>query len=119
MSMKVEILNEIAVAILNQDEKIYDIQDVLDFMADAHYSGCTAMVLDKGCLDDKFFDLKTGFAGEVLQKFSNYDMKIAIIGDFSSYPSQSLQDFIYECNKGNRVYFKATVEDGLKALAGS
>lgn len=32
---------------------------------------------------------------EVLQKFINYQTKIAIIGDFSGYTSKSLKDFIY------------------------
>jgi hypothetical protein len=34
-----------------------------------------------------FFDLKSGIAGEILQKFSNYDMRLAIIGDVSKYTS--------------------------------
>ncbi len=40
-----------------------------------------------------------------MQKFVNYDMKIAILGDFSSYKSKSLRDFIYESNNGNNVFF--------------
>lgn len=44
-------------------------------------------------------------AGDILQKFVNYDMKIAILGDFSSYKSKSLRDFIYESNNGNNVFF--------------
>ncbi len=45
---------------------------------------------------DDFFDLSTRLAGEILQKFINYHVKIAIIGDFSIYTSKSLKDFIYE-----------------------
>jgi hypothetical protein len=41
----------------------------------------------------------------MLQKFSTYNFKLAIIGDFSKYKSESLQDFIRESNGGNRIYF--------------
>ncbi len=46
----------------------------------------------------------------------NYNMKIAIVGDFSKYNSKSLKDFIYECNKGKHIFFKSTLEEGLKSL---
>lgn len=99
-------------------EKINNIQDVLDTMATAIYKyNCTSgLIIYKECLDESFFDLKTGFAGEVLQKFSNYRFKLAIVGDFSCYTSKSLRDFIYECNNGNLVFFKNNVEDAMKAL---
>ncbi|MCK7528774.1 MAG: DUF4180 domain-containing protein [Ignavibacteriales bacterium] len=31
-----------------------------------------------------FFDLKTGIAGEILQKFSTYNVRLAILGDFQN-----------------------------------
>jgi hypothetical protein len=37
------------------------------------------LVLDERNLTPDFFDLKTGFAGQVLQKFVNYRTKLAII----------------------------------------
>lgn len=74
------------------------------------------MVLYKESLNESFFDLKTGLAGEILQKFSNYRFKLAIVGDFSHYTSKSLRDFIYECNKGNMVYFKDDLDSALSAL---
>jgi hypothetical protein len=37
------------------------------------------LVLDEKNLSPDFFDLKTGFAGQVLQKFVNYRTKLAII----------------------------------------
>jgi len=39
--------------------------------------------LNKSAICDDFFDLSTGLAGEILQKFVNYHVKIAIVGDFS------------------------------------
>jgi hypothetical protein len=43
-------------------------------------------------------------------------MKVAIVGDFSSYQSNSLNAFMYESNQGNMVLFKETESDALEAL---
>ncbi len=107
---------EIKIAVLTAEERLDTVQAALDRMATAMYEGCVGLIVPKECLPEDFFRLGTGFAGEVLQKFSNYNMKIAVTGDFSGYKSQSLRDFIYECNKGNRVFFKASAEEGMAAL---
>jgi hypothetical protein len=67
-------------------------------------------------IDESFFDLKTGIAGEILQKVSNYQMKLAIVGDYSNYPSKSLRDFIYESNKANQVIFINNIQDAIDRL---
>ena len=104
-----------SIAIIDRTYKIDITQAVLDLMADAWYQGqCTGMVLFQDSLNERFFDLKTGLAGEILQKFANYHFKMAIVGDFSIYPSESLKDFIYECNNGRHIFFKA---DMISAMA--
>jgi uncharacterized protein YdaL len=67
------------------------------------------------CID--FFDLKNGLAGKILQKFSTYRIRLAIIGDFSVYTSKSLSDFIYESNKGRQIAFVVSVEEALNRLS--
>lgn len=52
-------------------------------------------------------------AGDILQKFVNYGIKLAIFGDFSKYTSKPLKDFIYECNQGKDVFF---VKDEAEAV---
>ncbi|PIC01157.1 alpha/beta hydrolase [Caulobacter sp. X] len=58
-------------------------------------------------LADGFLDLSTRIAGEVIQKFTNYRMRLAFIGDISAYTetSRSLRDFVFESNKGRQVWF--------------
>jgi len=63
-----------------------------------------------------FFDLKTGLAGEILQKFSNYRVKLAIVGDFEEVKSKSLRDFIRESNRGRTVNFVNSVEEAVERL---
>jgi hypothetical protein len=57
-------------------------------------------------------------AGDILQKFSNYRVKLAIVGDFIKYQNKSLQDFIRESNKGNTIFFVDNVESAFKRLKG-
>ncbi|MEQ8173722.1 MAG: DUF4180 domain-containing protein [Syntrophomonadaceae bacterium] len=49
------------------------------------------MILYKKTIGMEFFYLKTGIAGEVLQKFINYQIKLAIVGGFARYSSRSLR----------------------------
>ena len=115
--MNIKTIRNQNIAIVDKDEKITNAQDILDMMASAQYQfECIGMVLYKESLNESFFDLKTGLAGEILQKFSNYHFKLGIVGDFSHYTSKSLRDFIYECNKGNMVYFKEDLDSALSAL---
>lgn len=112
-------LKNIRAVAVGPEERLDSVQAVLDLMATVMFDGCAAVIIPKEALPEAFFQLRTGFAGEVLQKFSNYRMKIAIIGDFGGYESQSLKDFIYECNKGKQVFFKGTMEEAVEALEGS
>ena len=59
------------------------------------------------------FLLSSGVAGEILQKFVNYQAKLAIFGDYSKYTSKPLKDFIFESNKGKNVFF---VDDENQAI---
>lgn len=64
-----------------------------------------------------FFDLKSGIAGDILQKFSTYRVRLAIVGDFSKYRSKSLNDFVYESNKGRHINFVNSTADAVKILS--
>lgn len=90
--------NVIIAEILPESEIVNTPEDLLDIMADAGYNGSTGIIVHSKTLNKEFFDLKTGLAGEILQKFSNYRMKLAIIGDFAVIESKSLRDFIRESN---------------------
>lgn len=86
---------------------IKNVQDALDLMAN---SPTNYIVLYEQNFEKDFFDLSTRIAGEILQKFTNYHVKLAIIGDFSKYKSKSLKDFIYESNKNKEYLFVDSIE---------
>ena len=58
-------------------------------------------------LEESFFALASGVAGEFTQKFVNYQIRLAILGDISVYTEQSkaLRDFVYESNRGKQLWF--------------
>ncbi len=106
------------VVLIESPEKvIIDVQSALDFIATIFYeTGCSRIALNKKAISDDFFILSTRLAGDILQKFINYQVKFAIYGDFSYYTSKPLKDFIYESNKGNDIFFTAAKEDAVEKL---
>jgi len=81
---------------LDENYIITQPQDFLDLIGDSVSQNCNRLIIREKNLHKDFFRLHTGLAGEILQKVSNYNFKLAIIGDFSKYYSKSLQDFIRE-----------------------
>jgi hypothetical protein len=117
--MKIEInqINGIKVAEITSESLIIsNVQDALNLIGNCSYKGATKVIVQEKNIIPAFFDLKTGIAGEVLQKFSTYGLSLAIVGDFSKYASKSLKDFIYESNKGSRVNFLSSVPEAKERL---
>lgn len=119
--MKIEKLveNNTVVAVVSADEEvIVDSQSALDLVMTVKYeTGAERIVIDKKIVVEDFFILSTGLAGEIIQKFINYHMKIAIFGDYSKYTSKPLKDFIYESNCGKDLFFVETKEEAIKRLS--
>lgn len=115
---KLERNGKIITQVETEETLITDVQSALDLMATVRYeTGADRMILPKVALDERFFVLSSGLAGDILQKFVNYQIKLAIVGDYSGYTSKPLRDFIYESNNGSHVFFVATVEEALEKLS--
>ncbi len=86
--------------------------DCLDVIAEAFTAGEELVVLPVERLDDSFFQLKTGVAGDIVQKFVNYRMRLAIIGDISRHveASGAFRDFVNESNRGRQLWFLPSME---------
>ncbi len=95
---------------------IQETQDALDLMAEATYLNSNKIIIKEDQVTPAFFDLKSGIAGEILQKFSTYNVQLAIIGDFSKFRSKSLSDFIFESNKYGRINFVSSFEEAKERL---
>jgi len=90
--------------------------DILDIIGEVGIKECSRVIIHSESFSKDFFDLRSGLAGEILQKFSNYRMKLAIIGDFSDLKSRSWRDFIRESNRGRKVNFVKSVEEAIASL---
>ena len=109
--------NDSIVYIKSEGILITDSQSALDLMMTVKYeTDCTRIVIDKEAIIEDFFKLSSGIAGEVMQKFINYHIKLAIVGDFSKYTSKPLQDFIYECSKGHNIFFVDNLDLAVEKL---
>ena len=93
-----------------------DASEAMDVVGNASYSGASAVIVKTDQLSSNFFDLKTGLAGEILQKFSNYRLRLAIVGELDLTKSSSLRDFVYECNKVGNVIFTSTEAEAIELL---
>lgn len=107
------------IAIIDSDRPVItDTASALDLVMSVRYETQTNLVaIRKEAVDESFFILSTGLAGDILQKFVNYGIKTALFGDYSSYTSKPLHDFIYESNQGNTVAFVSTEEQAIDKLA--
>jgi hypothetical protein len=118
--MKIEThnINDTKIAeVISEGIIINNIEDGLDLLGNLYYQGFDKIVLHENNITPDFFDLKTGIAGEILQKFSNYRVRLAIVGDFSKYTSKSLTNFIYESNKGRHINFVTSTAEAIKILS--
>lgn len=115
MDIEIVDIDGTQVAWLASKEQLIDsVQDAIDLLGNAVYQGVRSVLLYESNLTPLFFDLATGFAGEILQKYANYQMKLTIVGDFEKYQSNSLKAFICECNQGGKVLFIS--DDNLKLV---
>lgn len=113
MEIKSHEVNSIKIAeIVSGEIIIQSAQDGLNLMGNVYYQGFDKVILHEKH-HSRIFDLKTGIAGEILQKFSNYRIGLAIVGDFSKYESKSIKDFIFESNTTKHVNFVGTLEEAL------
>lgn len=118
MEIKEHVINTVKIAELISDRLIIQsAQDGLDLLGDVYYQGFDKVIIYEKDIIPDFFDLKTTIAGEILQKFSNYRIPLAIVGDFSKYKSKSIRDFILESNKTQHINFAESLSEALERLS--
>lgn len=112
-----KVIKDIAV-IKSNEIIIKDVQSAIDFIMTVKYeTGCNKIALNKDAIVENFFILSKGLAGEILQKFVNYQTKFAIYGDYSKYTSKPLKDFIYESNNGKDIFFAKNEDEAIDMLS--
>ena len=96
-----------------------DIQDVLDLIGESIAESARMIAVPASLLDPEFFRLRSGFAGEVLQKIANYRLRLAVLGDISEWIERStaFRDLVREMDRGTDVFFVADLDALSERLA--
>lgn len=83
--------------------------DAVELIGRAFEHAADMVAIPTARIDDRFFDLSSRIAGEVLQKFVTYQLRVVIVGDISHHLSGSaaLRAFVHESNRGPHVWFVA------------
>ncbi len=83
-----------------------------DLFGNAWYDHIEVLVIPTSRLDQDFFNLSAGYAGEIMRKSINYNIRLAVIGDVQPYIKRStaFADFVRETNKGDYLWFLADEE---------
>lgn len=73
----------------------------------------TWIVVAADALSDRFFDLRTGAAGAIVQRLINYRLHLAILGDVERYraASTAFAAFSVEANRGGQLWFVTDLEE--------
>jgi hypothetical protein len=77
-------------------------------------NGSPRMLADDGALPPAFFDLSTGMAGDIVQRLTLYEIRMAAVVPDVSAHSGPFQDFAREANRGRWFRF---FPDRAQALA--
>lgn len=101
--METQLLKNNTIAYLISDQVLVTTeQDILDLIGENEFRD---IILHDHNFPPAFFDISTKMLGNVLQKLTNYRVRLAIIGDFDKYPSSVLTSFITESNRHKKYLF--------------
>jgi hypothetical protein len=79
--------------------------DAVAVVTAAIESGTDRLLLGDGALPPEFFDLSTGVAGAMVQRLTQYEIRMTGVVPEPSAHSRSFQDFAREANAG-RSWFR-------------
>ena len=118
MRIEPHFINDTKIAELISDNTIIlTSDDGLNLLGNLYYLGYDKVILFEKNITPAFFDLENGMAGEILQKFSNYHVRLAIVGSFIKYTKKSIKDFIFESNSRKQINFVPSASEAIKVLS--
>lgn len=106
-------INDVEVFLCGTDVQLATERDALDLIGESIQCSSNVVVVPVESIDEEFFHLKTGLAGNIMQKFVTYRRHLVIVGEITQYveTSRALCDFVYETNKGTQVWFLADMSE--------
>jgi len=95
---------------------VTDENSALELVAICGEEGSDRLLIHQANLHSDFFDLKTGLAGKVLLKLSNYYIHTAAVIQTEMIVSRRFQEFVLETNQRNDFKVFSNREDALTWL---
>lgn len=94
-------------------------QDALDQLIGGAFYRTDIVAVPVERLGADFFDLRSGLAGAIMQKFANYRVRLVVVGDLSHHleASSALRDLVRESNEGRHIWFLPDLEALASRLA--
>ncbi|MEO3885363.1 DUF4180 domain-containing protein [Nonomuraea sp. B5E05] len=94
-------------------ELLREARDALDLIGEAWGRQATWVAVPMERLHDDFFVLRSGVAGEFAQKFVNYRIGLAVVGDVSRHapPGSALAAWVTESNRGEHIWFVRDLDE--------
>lgn len=102
--------------LMYDETKISSEQDILDIISACFGDRIDSLIIDGNTLSEDFYDLKTKLLGMALQKFINYNIKVAFIIEKDRVISDRFKELVLEINKGANFRVVHTIEDAEKWL---
>ena len=108
--MNIQVIEHENLRILEPLSEISKVDDALELVAASMEHQTGFVLLDASMLSPSFFDLRTRFAGEFLQKLQNYQLRTAGVFPDQNY-SERFQEFLLEAKRGQMFrVFEARAE---------
>ncbi|CAM5655919.1 hypothetical protein SAVIM338S_06645 [Streptomyces avidinii] len=87
-------------------------QDALDQLIGAAFYRADVVAVPAERFGDAFFDLSSGLAGAIMQKFVTYRIRLVVLGDITHHlrASSALPDLVRESNRGQHIWFLPDLE---------
>jgi hypothetical protein len=98
------------------EEKLAGEREALDLVAACMENGASRLLLHADILTQDFYNLRTGVAGAILQKFVNYHIRAAAVLTPELVDQGRFREMVFEANHGSqfRVFFdRETAEQWL------
>jgi hypothetical protein len=88
---------------------IHSVSDISDAISASF--GANGLILTEADLAPEFFNLRTGLAGELLQKFTNYQLRMAIVVPDPDAYGERFSELVYEHSTHNLIRFVRSTDE--------
>lgn len=104
------------IEVVSTAEPVSSENDALDMIALCWEHEANALMINYETLSENFFKLKTKVAGNIIQKFVNYNIKVAAIVPQETIQKGRFKEMALETNKGNHFRLYESKEEAEKWL---